>query len=184
MILSILLLQLKELLAQRASYEKMRNRSNSAAEKKSQAPTKQLASTAKEALTVVSEKETAENATSSSSAIAATATSTLSKHKRDGLAGGANTSSSRLPVPEAKRPRMSPNNKLTAQNFLGVGAMKAKEARSRQKAARVGLSQRVPKRNKTSHTGSGVQLSQVIRLKYLKGFTEAVRTPCRLEDLN
>jgi chromosome transmission fidelity protein 18 len=36
---------------------------------------------------------------------------------------------------------------------------------------------------KISHTGSGVPMSQVMRLKYTKGFTQAVRVPCRLDDL-
>lgn len=99
----------------------------------------------------------------------------------------------------------SPSPKLTARNFLGIGAMKAKEARCARKAARVtgatttttsgsgnGKFQSQKQSNtksntttiKKSHTGSGVPLNQVIRLKYLKGFTEAVRTPCRLDDLS
>lgn len=81
-------------------------------------------------------------------------------------------------LPPAKRPKAS----TTAQNFLGVGAKKAKEARSARTAARVGV-ERANKKNKTAHTGSGVPFPQVIRLKYVKGFTQAVRTPCRLDDL-
>jgi hypothetical protein len=81
-------------------------------------------------------------------------------------------------LPPAKRPKAS----TTAQNFLGVGAKKAKEARSARTAARVGV-ERANKKNKTAHTGSGVPFPQVLRLKYVKGFTQAVRTPCRLDDL-
>jgi chromosome transmission fidelity protein 18 len=80
-------------------------------------------------------------------------------------------------LPPAKRPKAS----MTAQNFLGIGAKKAKEARSARTAARVGVNR--SQKNKASHTGSGVPFPQVIRLKYVKGFTQAVRTPCRLEDL-
>lgn len=36
---------------------------------------------------------------------------------------------------------------------------------------------------KKSNTGSGVPLQNVVRLKYVKGFTQAVRTPCRIDDL-
>jgi chromosome transmission fidelity protein 18 len=81
-------------------------------------------------------------------------------------------------LPPAKRPKAS----TTAQNFLGIGAKKAKEARSARTAARVGV-ECANKKNKTAHTGSGVPFPQVIRLKYVKGFTQAVRTPCRLDDL-
>jgi chromosome transmission fidelity protein 18 len=72
-------------------------------------------------------------------------------------------------------------SKPTAQNFLQIGAKKAKETRSARNAARVGFLR--SQKNKLSHTGSGVPFSQVIRLKYVKGFTEAVRTPCNLDDL-
>jgi chromosome transmission fidelity protein 18 len=41
----------------------------------------------------------------------------------------------------------------------------------------------VSRKSKRSHTDSGKLLSQVVRLKYVKGFTQAVRTPCRLDDL-
>jgi chromosome transmission fidelity protein 18 len=39
------------------------------------------------------------------------------------------------------------------------------------------------KKQKVSHTGSGVPLSQVLRFKYQKGFSQAVRVPCKIEDL-
>jgi len=79
--------------------------------------------------------------------------------------------------PSVKKPKVS----LTCQNFLGVGARKAKAAQSARKAAQVGFQR--SKKQKTSHSGSGVPLDQVARLKYVKGFTQAVRTPCRFEDL-
>jgi chromosome transmission fidelity protein 18 len=79
-------------------------------------------------------------------------------------------------VPTAKR------SKPTAQNFLLVGAKRAKELKSARNAARVGFAR--SEGEKLSHTGSGVPLARVLRLKYVKGFTEAVRKPCTLQDLN
>jgi hypothetical protein len=69
-----------------------------------------------------------------------------------------------------------------ASNFLRLGAKQAKAARSARSALRAGID-RSSKRQKLSHSGSGVPLNQVIRLKYVKGFTQAVRTPCFPEDL-
>ena len=69
-----------------------------------------------------------------------------------------------------------------SQNFLGLGARRAKEAKSARRAKSVGLV-RSKKTDKKSNTGSGVPFGQVVRLRYLKGFTQAVRNPCRLEDL-
>lgn len=83
-----------------------------------------------------------------------------------------------MATPNAKRPK----TEVTAQNFLGLQAKKAKEARSARTAARATGGLQVNK-NKLSHTGSEIPLQQVVRLKYVKGFTQAVRTPCRLEDL-
>lgn len=65
------------------------------------------------------------------------------------------------------------------QNFLGIGAQKAKASRTARKKALVGFK---TKRVMESHSGSGLLLKQVIRFKYQKGFTQAVRTPCRIED--
>ena len=67
-------------------------------------------------------------------------------------------------------------------NFLWLGAKQAKAARSARSALRAGID-RSSKRQKASHSGSGVPLTQVVRLKYVKGFTQAVRTPCYPEDL-
>lgn len=78
-------------------------------------------------------------------------------------------------------PVAPPAKKAKAQNFLIAGAKKAKAARSARTAARVGFER--SKKDKLSNTGSGIPISQVIRLKYVKGFTQAVRTPCRLDDL-
>lgn len=66
-------------------------------------------------------------------------------------------------------------------DFLKLGAKKAKEARTARNAARVGIKR--TNKNRKSHTGSGVPLPCVVRLKYVKGFTQAVRTPCKVEDL-
>jgi hypothetical protein len=79
-------------------------------------------------------------------------------------------------LPPAKR------SKPTAQNFLLIGAKRAKELKSARNAARVGCTPR-NEGKKISHTGSGVPLARVLCLKYVKGFTEAVRKPCKLQDL-
>ena len=68
-------------------------------------------------------------------------------------------------------------------NFLDVGAQKAKAAMTARKMARAGLVVRSKSKLKVSHTGSQVPMEQVMRLKYTKGFTQAVRVPCRLGDL-
>ena len=72
-------------------------------------------------------------------------------------------------------------NNSAAKNFLGKRAANAKEAKSAKRAARVGFDR--SKKTKFSNTGSGVELSKVIRFKYQKGFSQAVRAPCPLEDL-
>eukprot|EP00934_Nitzschia_sp_Nitz4_P004302 Nitzschia sp. Nitz4//scaffold4_size323378//176158//179022//NITZ4_000667-RA/size323378-snap-gene-0.458-mRNA-1//-1//CDS//3329553420//4292//frame0 len=66
-------------------------------------------------------------------------------------------------------------------NFLGQGAKRAREAKAARRAAAVGLDR--SKKQKTTHTGSGLLLPQAIRLRFVKGFTNAIRTPCRVEDL-
>jgi chromosome transmission fidelity protein 18 len=71
-----------------------------------------------------------------------------------------------------------------AQNFLVAGAKQAKAARHARNAARVGsLSLQRSRQETLAHTGSGKKLSEVVRLKFIKGFTEAVRIPCRMDDL-
>jgi chromosome transmission fidelity protein 18 len=70
----------------------------------------------------------------------------------------------------------------TTQNFLGIGAAKAKAARSARKAADVGFD-RSKSRKKLSNSGSGRPIDQVLRYKYQKGFTQAVRLPCSKDDL-
>lgn len=86
-----------------------------------------------------------------------------------------------MEVPPPKRPKTSSSSSASSsKNFLGIGAQRAKLAKSARKAAAVGL---VSKKNKMAHTGSGFRMNQVIRLRYVKGFTQAVRTPCRQEDL-
>mmetsp|Transcript_42164 Transcript_42164/g.59213 ORF Transcript_42164/g.59213 Transcript_42164/m.59213 type:complete len:140 (+) Transcript_42164:131-550(+) len=69
-----------------------------------------------------------------------------------------------------------------SKNFLGIGAQKAKAARTARKAAKVGF-RRGSRVNKLSNTGTGIPLNEVVRFKYQKGFTQAVKTPCRMEDL-
>ena len=72
-----------------------------------------------------------------------------------------------------------------AKNFLGLGAVKAKAARNARRAASVGAfdSGKRAKRIRLSNSGSGATLDGVIRFKYQKGFTQAVRVPCRVDDL-
>ncbi len=69
----------------------------------------------------------------------------------------------------------------SSKNFLGFRAAKAKEAKAACRAAKVGFDR--SKTMKLSNTGSGVEISKVIRFKYQKGFTQAVRAPCQIEDL-
>lgn len=76
-------------------------------------------------------------------------------------------------------------------NFLLMGAKKAKALRSARSAARVGCivndghhSQSTLQHIRLSNTGSGIPLSQVVKLKYVKGFTQAVSMPCRYDDLS
>jgi chromosome transmission fidelity protein 18 len=72
----------------------------------------------------------------------------------------------------------------TAGNFLGIAAKKGKAAKSARRVAALGLNRMSSKKQKLSHSGSGFLLSHVVRMKYVKGFTQAVRTPCRLNDLD
>lgn len=71
--------------------------------------------------------------------------------------------------------------KLAKTSFLGIGAAKAKAAKAARKAAQIGYDR--SKKTKMSNTGSGVPLNQVMRFKYKQGFTQAVRIPCRIDDL-
>jgi hypothetical protein len=71
----------------------------------------------------------------------------------------------------------------TAINFLGIGAKKAKEMKSARRAAAGLAPGRSSKKVKLAHSGSGFALDQVVKMRYVKGFTQAVRTKCRLEDL-
>ncbi|KAL7501439.1 hypothetical protein ACHAWT_010408 [Skeletonema menzelii] len=89
------------------------------------------------------------------------------------------TKSSTTPSKSLLKPKTGNNS--AAKNFLGKRAAKAKEAKSAKRAARVGFDR--SKKTKFSNTGSGVELSKVIRFKYQKGFSQAVRAPCPLEDL-
>jgi len=84
-------------------------------------------------------------------------------------------------VPASKRTKTTPSP--TAGNFLGIAAKKGKAAKSARRAATLGLNRSSSQKLKLAHTGSGFLLSNVVRMKYVKGFTQAVRTPCRLNDL-
>ena len=88
--------------------------------------------------------------------------------------------------------RKAPSSKECKENFLLVGAKKAKALRSARTAARVGCNHvaltssdsKGMNNCRLSNTGSGIPMSDVVRLKYVKGFTQAVSMPCRLEDLS
>eukprot|EP00956_Cyclotella_meneghiniana_P010482 scaffold14602_cov52-Cyclotella_meneghiniana.AAC.5 len=82
---------------------------------------------------------------------------------------------------KSKSTDVKADKRMAARNFLNVGAAKAKEAKSARRAARVGFDR--SKKVKLSNTGSGIELSKVIRFKFQKGFTQAVRAPCQMEDL-
>jgi chromosome transmission fidelity protein 18 len=81
-------------------------------------------------------------------------------------------------APPLKKLKVEP----ALKNFLGIGAQKAKASRNARKKALVGFNNRV-RAEKLTHTGSGIPLTQVVRFKYQKGFTQAVRTACQMEDL-
>jgi chromosome transmission fidelity protein 18 len=103
------------------------------------------------------------------------------KPKDDGIAQPAGAEK-----PTAATPVKIPNDKAASnssasKNFLGFRAAKAKEAKTARRAANVGFDR--SKTTKLSNTGSGVEISKVIRFKYQKGFTQAVRAPCQMEDL-
>lgn len=93
-------------------------------------------------------------------------------------------------APEKKLPSITPkkqpvkagSNSSAAKNFLGFRAAKAKQAKTAARAARAGHTNNT-KKVKLSNSGSGVEISKVVRFKYQKGFTQAVRAPCQLEDL-
>jgi len=113
----------------------------------------------------------------------AAAAETIDHESRSAATHKSEASNAKRVTPSSKVTTSGPpTKKAKPQNFLIAGARKAKAARSARTAARVGFD-RGSQKNKLSNTGSGVPISQVVRLKYVKGFTQAVRTPCRLEDL-
>eukprot|EP00559_Dactyliosolen_fragilissimus_P008349 CAMPEP_0184862020 /NCGR_PEP_ID=MMETSP0580-20130426/6565_1 /TAXON_ID=1118495 /ORGANISM="Dactyliosolen fragilissimus" /LENGTH=1163 /DNA_ID=CAMNT_0027359721 /DNA_START=24 /DNA_END=3515 /DNA_ORIENTATION=- len=81
------------------------------------------------------------------------------------------------------------------QDFLGVGAAKARAAKAaRRKSALNNAKHKIgyPKRTchvferkdlKLSNSGTGAKIDQIIKFKFQKGFTQAVRIPCRGKDL-
>lgn len=88
--------------------------------------------------------------------------------------------------PSPKKPVVVVTEQPAPYNFLSVGAKRAKLVRSARTAARVRPITSIGDITTAatiSHTGSGVPLRNVIRLKFVKGFTQAVRTPCQIEDL-
>jgi chromosome transmission fidelity protein 18 len=95
-----------------------------------------------------------------------------------------------LKEPVAKKRKETSGTTVGKDNFLLLGAKRAKALRSARTAARVGCKHAASTFNdakgintRLSNTGSGIPLSDVVRLKYVKGFTQAVSMPCRLEDI-
>lgn len=92
--------------------------------------------------------------------------------------------------PIVKKRKVATASTVSKDNFLLLGAKRAKALRSARNAARVGCKHAASTFNdakgintRLSNTGSGIPLSEVVRLKYVKGFTQAVSMPCRLEDI-
>jgi chromosome transmission fidelity protein 18 len=88
-----------------------------------------------------------------------------------------------IPEDRGDGPPLKKVRTTAPKNFLGIGAQKAKAARTARQKALVGFSSSRCRLEKLSNTGSGLPLKQVIRFKYQKGFTQAVRTPCRIDEL-
>lgn len=92
--------------------------------------------------------------------------------------------------PVLKKRKITAASTVGKENFLLLGAKRAKALRSARTAARVGCKHAASTFNdakgintRLSNTGSGIPLSDVVRLKYVKGFTQAVSMPCRLDDI-
>ncbi|KAL7545023.1 hypothetical protein ACHAWF_013381 [Thalassiosira exigua] len=127
----------------------------------------------------------AKNEPSKSNAAAVTPDSEKKKQKEKPTTAG---------ITPKKPPKKAGGNTSAAKNFLGLRAARAKVAKSARQAARagvfaVGKGKAAPGRAgktekaKPSNTGSGADISSVVRFRYQKGFTQAVRAPCRMEDL-
>lgn len=157
---------MKEMLSRKAAHDRMRDRGTSkSTPSSSNSPIPPLA--------------TADTTTKETSAFA---TETVATHQGIDVAKKARISPTpKRNAPGKVEPTAASKRARQAQNFLAMGARKAKAAKSARTAARVGF--QPSKKIKLSNTGSGVPLPQVVRLKYVKGFTQAVRTPCRLKDL-
>lgn len=69
-----------------------------------------------------------------------------------------------------------------AASFLGMGAAKAKASRAARRAGLVATPSRSELKNTATYSGSGAALNQVIIFRYQKGFTQAVRVPCQMDD--
>lgn len=81
------------------------------------------------------------------------------------------------PIPKRKKKSEASNN-----NFLLAQAERAKAVKTARKRARAGIEGPV-KKKQTSFTGSNVPMKHVMRLRYVRGFTQAVRVPCKQEDI-
>jgi hypothetical protein len=66
-------------------------------------------------------------------------------------------------------------NEIGPKNFLGALAAKTKAVKY---SKTISIEKSVP----LSNTGSGVPLDSVVKFKYQKGFTQAVRMPCSRKD--
>ncbi len=63
-----------------------------------------------------------------------------------------------------------------------MGAAKAKASRAARRAAMVKSSGNLTIKRGDSNTGSGVPMKHCIRFRYQKGFTQAVRVPCNINE--
>lgn len=159
---------LKELLAHGANLEEMRERERAAKDE----------ATASSAISKP-------NATATATSTTTVGISSFSPSKRStAIKDTTNTEdksvSSETP-PSKNETKAKRTPAATSKNFLGIGAAKAKKAKTARKAALVGFDR--SKRMKLSHSGSGRPLNEVVKFKYQKGFTQAVRVPCQMEDL-
>eukprot|EP00536_Pseudo-nitzschia_multiseries_P007223 jgi/Psemu1/286969/fgenesh1_pg.167_\ len=158
--------QMKELLAHQVLLEGFRSRESSLAPKSPVGKAKESESDA--AVMAETPEPNRMNPATKENALVSPAKVTPRKLDRDS-------------IPAAKYAKSTPSP--TPGNFLGIAARKGKAAKSARRAAALGLNRASGKKQKLSHTGSGFLLNHVVRMKYVKGFTQAVRTPCRLSDL-
>jgi len=122
------------------------------------------------------DKETNIEKESNSKMISKEATSNITKEPTTLLVKEATTTTKPQSLPAKKTTLLFANKKNNKPkpglDFLTQGAQQAKKQQHQKH-----------KGPRLSNTGSRVPLTQVVKLKYVKGFTQAVRKPCRMQDL-